>query len=442
MNNKQFIRATSKRSLLLFVSLYSLLCWLNQVLFYDALSGDSIRYITLADQYAAGNFKDPHTNCFGHPFYSFFLLITSRVFFYHPYFIGLIQSLLFAVSAVLLLRELEKYYQRPLGGLLILIFLVPEFQIFNGYVLTEALGLSLVLLSYYLVLKICNDGIKTKKIFLLSFVLGSSVLNRLESIVLLIPLLYFLFPFIKSQMSKYVLLLLSVPLVFVSLNSWRNYVIYNRFNPGSFNSGEVLYGGNNPRLDGSHHNFWMAPEVFFDEKQRQELNEITTRSVCESCPQRSDFLTAQAKEAWRNDALGQLRTVPLKLAKNWLLPGFFDIYTADLSGSRDLQLQKLFDKKSFNNKWYAPVKHGFYLVIHWCLLGLIFAGMFRMSTADGFRRSVLVLFFIFLLFAFPFCGLPRWHLLIFPLLLIAFCPPKVVSFLNGCYGFVVARLDK
>ena len=436
------IQLKNKRSILIFLVVHSLLCILNQVLFYHGLSSDSLRYIELAKQYASANFFDCYSNCYGHPFYSFFLLLLASPVFYNVYMIGLIQSLLFGTCCVLLLSELERLYKKPMGGLLLLVLLVPEFQIFNGYVLTESPGMSLMLLCFALGLRIVNKGPSKGRLLSLSFFTACSILNRFESAVVLLPLFYLLFPLLRLGLIQNLLLFISIPVFFLLINCQRNFKTYGRFYPGTFNGGEVLYGGNNPRLDGSHHDFWKRPELFFSVGNHALVRGVLAEEECRSCPQRHDLLSRLAMESWKTDAWGQISAIPLKLGKNWLLPGFFDIYTADLSGDRGLQLSKLFDKTQFGNKWYAPVKHAFYLVIHWLLLGIVVTGIFKIKKHNRFEISVLILLILFLLFAIPFCGLPRWHLLVFPLLIITYTPQALQNVLNVWFNVIVMRLDK
>jgi hypothetical protein len=398
---------------------------LTHLIYNETPGSDSERYISLARQYAHLQFTDPYNNCYGHPLYSSFLLIFTHLLSYNTAVIGLVQALLFSISSVLLVSELEKRNSRSLLGTLFFLFLVPEIHFFNGYVLTESLAMSTIIFIFYLSLLILRKGLNNARLIALSACIGLNVLNRMECTVILIPVFYLLYPLIKTNFLKNSVILLLFTVLAMQVNALRNYSAFSLYYPGSFNGGEVMYGGNNPRGDGSHHDFWKTPSLYFSGQNLSQINRILKKPECESCPQRHVLLTQLAFESWKNDPAGQLSVVPLKLAKNWLLPGMFDIYTGDISGTKGLQLSNLLKKENFNNAWYAPFKHLFYMIIHAIILVLIIVGIIKRNKNDRFQNAVLILLIVYLLFAIPFCALPRWHVCILPILLITFFPPAI-----------------
>jgi hypothetical protein len=415
---------------LILVLLNVALTLLTQKIYDYTPGGDSIRYYELAKQYSQLNFYDPLTNCVARPFYPVFLAIIGNLITYNYYFIAIMQSLIFCFASFLFVTELEKFLQRKLTGVLILLFLIPEIHYFNGFIITESLGYSLILLAFYYTLKIYNSGITTSRLFILSFIIALSVLNRSESIVIFLPIFYFIYPKIKTRLVSSILICISLPILLLQLNGIKNYKIYGIYQLSAFNGGETIFAGNSENLDGSHHDFQNHKEVFIPKDRIDDLDSILAQPQCFSCPQQDTFFFHLAVEAWKKDPVKQLGVIPEKMAKNWLLPGNFDIYTNDTTKARGLQLKKILSKEYFNNAWYAPYKHLFYMMIHWSLLALVCIGLFQMKRQNRLQVAVLMLFIMYLLFAIPFSGLPRWHVTIFPLLIITFIPSFVVEKLN------------
>lgn len=414
-----------------FIAMNCLFTLITQVIYnYEPVS-DSLRFLKLADQYTHLNFFDPETNCYGHAFYAVFLGIIGTVFSYSHFVIGAVQTVIFTISCLLLINELESALKKNLIWTTIILFLVPEIHFYNGFVLTESLTFSLIILVFYFSYRIYNTEAGLKNMLILAFVFAIAVLNRLECIVVLLPVLYLIYPKINAQIGRWLVILFFPLVIILLLNGLRNYYTYNIFKVSAFNGGEVIYGGNNNNLDGSHHKFWENKQVYIPANKINSLDSILLKPECLSCPQRDSFYLHLALESWKNSPLEQMSVIPDKLAKNWLLPGNFDIYTADTTKTKGLQLKKLFSKEEFNNAWYAPYKHFFYLMIHWLLLIIITMGIFKIDTKNRFQKSVLILLLIYILFAIPFCGLPRWHVAIFPVLIICFVPQITLRFLKN-----------
>ncbi|MDD5572082.1 MAG: hypothetical protein PHD97_13105 [Bacteroidales bacterium] len=402
----------------------------NQILYHYVPANDSLSYLHLAKQYSEFIFFDPVTNCSGHPVYAVFLAITGIIISYNQFVIGFIQTLIFCISALLLIGELEKYLNKNLSALVIILFLVPEIHLFNGYILTESITFSLLLLIFCISLKIHNNGATIYKMLLLSFLMGVAVLNRPECAASIVPVLYLIYPEIKNKLILSILLIVSISVIFLVLNGYKNYKTFNVFEVTAFNGGEVIYGGNNENLDGSHHPFAQYKEIFIPKNKIDDFNKIVSQPSCKSCPQQNSFYLDLAAESWRKNAFKQIGVIPAKFAKNWLLPGNFDVYTSDTTKAKGLQLKKILSKKYFNNRWYAPLKHILYMTVHYILLLIIIIGLFDIDRKNRFQIAVLILLIFYVLFAVPFCGLPRWHVQIFPLLLIAFMPYKLISWVE------------
>lgn len=270
--------------LLVFILLNCFLTFFYQFYFHYQPSADSARYLLLAKQYTEFNFFDPVTNCYGHPFYAFFLSLVGTVISYHTSIIGLIQSLIFCISAILLIKEVEKLIRKNLTGLILLLFLVPEIHFHNGYVTTESISYSLILLCFYSALRIFNSYFTISKLFLLSFILSIAVLNRLECAVIIFPIIYLIYPRIKTKIVTSLLIIVSFSFVFLQINAYRNYKTFKTYKLSAFNGGEVIYGGNNDNLDGSHHPFWEYKTRFLPKEKIDGLNKIQLEPECDACP--------------------------------------------------------------------------------------------------------------------------------------------------------------
>ncbi|HTB32612.1 MAG TPA: hypothetical protein VK808_11330, partial [Bacteroidia bacterium] len=222
----------------------------------------------------------------------------------------------------------------------------------------------------------------------------------------------------------------------------KSYKTFHIFRVTAFNAGEALYGGNNENLDGSPHVFEMHKNIFIPKDKMEAYNNILALPAVYSIPKRDSFYHELAIEAWKTDPVQQIGVIPEKLAKNWLLPGMFDIYTNDTTKTRGLQLSKLLSIKYFNNVWYAPYKHLLYMVIHWALLLLVVWGILRLKKQNRFQLAVFILLLFYLLYTIPFCGLPRFHVALFPLLIIAFTPLPVILKINKILSRIQARSIK
>jgi hypothetical protein len=411
---------------------------LTQKIYHYTPVIDGFRYLEMARQYSHFNFFDPYTNCVARPLYPIFLAIFGSVVSYNLIFIALVQSLLFCFSALLLVGELEKKLNRNLTGLLVILFLVPEMHFFNGSVFTEALAYSLIMLTFYAGLKIHNSSATTSKLFLLSVIMGLTILNRFESIVILVPVLFFIYPKIKTKLLTSILICLIFPVAFLALNGLKNYKIFGVYKLSAFNGGETIFGGNSENLDGSHHDFQRHKEIYIPKDRIADLDKILAQPQCVYCPQSDSFFFRLAIEAWKKNPIQQLGVIPEKFAKNWLLPGNFDIYTRDSTKTRGLQMQKILSGTHFRSR-YAPYKHLFYMSIHWALLLMLCIGIFKYKRDDRFQSAVLILLAFYILYTIPFSGLPRWHVSIFPLLIIAFTPKLLIERVNRIFNTFTKR---
>jgi hypothetical protein len=204
--------------------------------------------------------------------------------------------------------------------------------------------------------------------------------------------------------------LVAVLLSALTMNAWRNAAIYGRPNPFSFGSGTVIYGGNNLNGDGS----WHMPSItpgYIPQQAQMTYDRITSLDAASRCLEQDHFFKELAIEAWRQDPLQQLGTIPLKFLKLWLLPADLDIYTQNKRLVHGLQLGALFS----TDQWPLPgiIRHAVELIIHWSVLACLILGLairVRHRALNGSELLIIaVAMMLSLLYAVPFYGLGRFH---------------------------------
>jgi hypothetical protein len=387
----------------------------------------------LADLYKEGILFDPKGNYYGHQLYAVFLLITVGFIKYNYWVVAIIQALIYSFAALFLVRQMETYYKRDFTGLLLFLFIVPDIQHYVGSVLTESMAMTFVLLSYGMALKIFNSGVTVRRLLFISSIAACAVLTRTECTIVLLPLFYLMYPKIKEKLLVNVSTVMILPVCGLMVTGFLNYKTFGQFRLTSLHGGEVLFGGNNQNLDGSFHVFPDHRQTFIPAEHLAEYDSILALPLVNSYPARNAFYSRLVKEAWEKSPGDQLSVIPEKFAKNWLVPASFDMYTSDTTKTRGMQLGKLFQKKYFNNAWYAPYKHLFYLAIYWFTLIVILTGAARIKRSDRFAVSILLFWIVFIFFTLPFCGLPRWHMPVYPLLILTFTPYLFVERINKMF---------
>lgn len=412
---------------ILFILVNCFLTVFNLVIYHHVAGHDEGLYMDMAKEYCHLNFFDPVANVYGHPIYPLFLALMGSLFSYSFYVIGIIQTILFSLCALMLLRELEIYTSKPLWGVLILLMVFPDIYFYNGYFTTESLAFSILLLDYGIAVRILNRGATGFRLFLLSVVVGITIMNRFEEVSCILPILFLIYPEIKVKLLRSALIIMFLPVCFLLINGLKNYKIYRVFRVTDFHAGETIYGGNNDNLDGSHHNFYVYRKIFIPKNKLADFDKLDSLPPQTRYPRLDSLFKQLSIQAWKDNPVNQLKVIPEKLAKIWLLPGNFDIYTNDTTKTKGLQITKLLNKKYFNNNPIAPYKHLFYIGIQWAFLLLIVIGIWNMDRKNRFQLSVLFLLVFYLFYTIPFCGLPRWHVTIFPILIMAFAPGWVVN---------------
>jgi len=207
-------------------------------------------------------------------------------------------------------------------------------------------------------------------------------------------------------------------IVLLTLNGIRNYHIYDRFTPFGFGAGYVIYGGNNKNEDASFH-IAIVKGYLPAGKLEEELKIVAMPSKC-ACVKEDSFFKNMAREAILADPIKNIKSIPQKFSKLWLIPASMDFYTGDETMTKGLQLNTLFDTTRY--PWYAPYKHAFYLGVYWLYLSLSVLGLSikfkkeKMSDID--KAFIAILAIITLLYSIPFYGLGRFHMPVVALLFV------------------------
>jgi len=396
-----------------------LLLVVTDLLLYNyPLGADSHRYLAAANDFASFNFSgmDAAVHCNTAPGYPIFLALTKIITWHKPIMIAIVQGLVFCLALYYLLSNLfaKGYFSSAMCiAAYALALFSPEIFQTNVMVLTESLCASALLLS-------CGCAVNgfQKKSTTILFVIGICflVLTKFEYIIAL-PFLFF--PLILKKKYKPLLAAIFFLAITLSLNTWKNYCLYDKVSPFSFGSGSAMYGGNNMNGDGSWHFTNKSLNYLPPGKEEQFLATLQCDSKC-LCLTQDSLFKAWAKEAWKNNAAFQLKIIPYKFLKLWLVPASMDFYTRMTEFKPGLQLNILFDDTIW--PWYGKYKHGFYLAIYWLYVIAILAGFGIKVLQDKFRSPDLFVLLLFVMLSFLystfFYGLGRFHVPVFSLLVL------------------------
>ncbi len=370
---------------------------------------DSLRYLHVADEFSQLRFTDadPAMHCNTAPGYPLFLAVLSPITRYNTYAIAIFQALLFVLGLRSLVNALVRTgvidHGRALWCMLIPLF-IPDIIHVNGWVLTESLTTSLLLIL--MAGTLCRPASTSAQA---GWVLAGSllVLTKFEYlIVVLIAAAYLTFKGRWASLASLAAVLLAAQV----LNAWRSATLYGRPNPFSFGSGTVVYGGNNLNGDGSWHMPSITPGYIPPQAQRT-YDRITSLDTKAQCLEQDRFFKELALEAWQQDPGRQLSMVPLKFLKLWLLPADLDIYTLETRLLPGLQLGALFS----TDQWPLPgiIRHAVELLVHWSVLACLLIGLATRVRHRAINGSELLIIVVALalsmLYAIPFYGLGRFH---------------------------------
>jgi hypothetical protein len=254
----------------------------------------------------------------------------------------------------------------------------------------------------------------TKVLYIISTCL--LVLARFEYLstlpILILPLIY------NKKYKLTLLTIFSLILVFTS-NGVKNYITFDDFNPLDYNSGAVIYGGNNLNGDGTWHNEFKNTN-YLPANKREEYRSLYGLDPKCCCIKQDSFFKAMAFNAWKDNWRFQLKIIPYKFLKLWVIPASMDFYCSQTEYKKGLQIKLLFSSKLW--PWYGKYKHGFYLFVYWAYLLLVISGFYFKIKEYGFNYNELFVVVFFLIISFlysvPFTGIGRFHVPIFGLLVL------------------------
>ncbi|WMJ72010.1 hypothetical protein RCC89_02315 [Cytophagaceae bacterium ABcell3] len=385
---------------------------LFMVVFNYQQTSDAIRYIAISNEFLALELT-PEFNCNTAPGYPLFLAIIKVITGHNKYVVAIIQSIIFVFSTLYFINSVKNKYNLSDNAaffLLAFFMVFPEFIHANGSTFTESICASLLLLIGG---AIVNFKKKTDHLILIIAPISLALVKFEYLYVVIILLCIFLYE------KKFKTLSLSVILlgICLTMNGLKNKHVFGVFQPTSFGSGTVIYGGNNTNLDGSWHIYGITKN-YIPKKHEASMDSIIQLSAQHSCIEKDKFYKKMALDAWKNSYIDQIKTIPLKAGKLWLLPGSMDFYTGQVEIKTGLQIKSLFSDELW--PWYGKYKHGIYLIIYWVYLAISLTGVIiklrtiGLDKIDVFFLSILIINTA--IYSIPFYGLGRFHLPVLPLL--------------------------
>ena len=317
-----------------FALLHIILVFLKSHIIGYQLSYDAVKYLHVANEFLGRASLDYQYNCNTSPGYPLFLAPLIFLFPDSVLAVMIAQVLIFSFSLYVMMSTLisKKFLttsQAVIASAMIMLSL--DFITYNGYVLTESLTASLLMLIVSLLLKDRDEKIN---IWLLSFLPVALIAVRTEYIILFPAFL--LAVYLNRFNWKRMLLPVILLSFMISANGVRNLNIYGQFSFFGFGGGQVTYGGNNLNGDGSWHYYATTPD-YLPEHGEREMREIDMiGDECIACPKRDSLFKVLVREAIRENGVSNLSLVPVKLAKMWTLPGEIDPYTSDSTFSPNI----------------------------------------------------------------------------------------------------------
>jgi hypothetical protein len=411
------------KQLLLFLALHAALVVLNGWFFNYQPLNDSIEYLKRATEFSKLNFFSPSTNYQFAPGYSLFLCLILPITFNNWVLIGLVQAVVFGLASHSLIKTLVSFKIIPASAYIFsmcALLVNPIIISVNCNVYSESLASALVLFSISIFVYTYNS-LGSGRLLKLSFVTGLLVITRFEYIV--IPLSMAFFVAIKdlqrNALKSFSIILISILLLVA--NGYRNKFIFGTFRMTSFGGGNVIYGGNNLKKDGSWHS-QSNYQTYFPHKYHQPYHDICSIKGNSVYVKLDSLFIEMAKDAWRVSFYEQLKVIPNKWMRTWLIPSLFDIYTNDLKFRKGTLIRDYFQTRTWGKA--GVLKHILYLGFHWMVLVTGLFGAFQMFKERKMQNKIFIIYTmslltgIMFLFSFVFYGLPRFNAILYPLLVI------------------------
>lgn len=198
------------------------------------------------------------------PGYEFFLAALYFLFGHHYEVIWVVQALLLTLTAFLVFLIAQEVFGVNFGvGITAaaLIGFSPDLITMQGMLMTETLGIFLIVLTVYLFFISSNRVANLWLVRLTALVLGLATLVRTPSILLALPMGGYL---LWQRRWKDVVLMAAVGILVFTPWTVRNFRIYKEFIPTNLASGFNLLAGNHPGANGEQEPYPILDEYVKD----------------------------------------------------------------------------------------------------------------------------------------------------------------------------------
>ena len=384
--------------------------------FKIAVSIGDLRYIEHALELKHQFYFEPLTNSINPPAYPFTLFAFSFFFKFSSTNIIVFQWLLLTFALTILSIELflkfQSYYL--LFSIYLFTYFNPIFnQVNDGGVFPEFFT-SIIL---FFVIAIWLRYLRLKgmcSLILLSTVSTFLMLTRYEFIILI----GFIFiDMVKMKLYKHSSIYLVIPIIFISLNGIKNYIIFNEFKLLSYSTNETKFWS--VTSDGSWHSIDSSnANQFIPSKYLNQFVLINSDSnIVKVIKQKDQLYQKMYIDEWVNNFPRIIKMIPCKFMKLFVPPPSIDIYTCCPEPKCLLKIKSYFtngDGFEGQNKFNIVIAFVFHFIL---FLLTIISVYFNWSSLimDPFFRFVIV---NSLLLIFIFYGLSRFCFNFYPIFIL------------------------
>ncbi len=248
---------------------------------------DEYEYYRMIKNFLSGKglIAGEHIKGFRPPVYP----LIASVFYYlnlNLWGIRIFQVIISALTVVVIYLTAKKVFSVTTGIVAgIIAAFYPFFIFYNGFLLTESLFIFLAVVSIYLLVSLDDSPISCIKA---GIVLGITGLCK-PTMQAYLPFVFLLIVFSKEALAlrakKVFLILLFFSL---TVSPWiiRNYIVFNKFIPGTTMGGYVFWEGNNPQSDGGPCHYFPENIMQVEETARDRLLYKMTFNVIKENPHR------------------------------------------------------------------------------------------------------------------------------------------------------------
>lgn len=200
--------------------------------------------------------------------------------------IRIFQAVISSLTVFFVYLTGKKVFSKKVGLLsgIIAVF-YPFFIYYNGFLLTETLFIFLLAVSIYTLVSLgCSNSAPIKAgIFLGLAGLSRPIIQLYMPFVLLLILTAKEYFFLKMKKAFLIALFFSI-----TISPWiiRNYMVFNKFIPGTTMGGWVFWEGNNPASDGGPCHYFPEGIIEIEETERDKTLYCKTVEVIKGNPKR------------------------------------------------------------------------------------------------------------------------------------------------------------